>query len=177
MRIGADGISGGEYPPDETLRGLRIAGLYVAAISSTSEGSAAVCSKSEAECPSPSYAIRIVNARSRSAASFPTTRSVISLGLSAAGVLAWTETASGASRMTRLLAVAVQPVRYHRLLGRVEILASGDIDPTSLSVAGATVIWTEGGARQARTLACRAPGCPARAPDGRAGPGLSSPRH
>jgi hypothetical protein len=152
MRIGDDAVGDGEYPPNETTYGIRVAGTYVAALSSSGAAQSAACSKFEpsADCPAVSYWIEALDARTHRRLRLATGPSVTALAVSPAGAVAWIEQPT--SSVAVLYAVVLHRGPRGRLAGTVQSVDMGTIHSRSLGLRGLRLSWTNSDRDKSLTL-------------------------
>jgi hypothetical protein len=158
MWIGESETSGGEYPPNVELQKLRIAGTFVTDESAAGFESAAGCSKSEpaSQCNNiVKWWVEIADVATRRTVKVLISGPVSSLALSPAGAAAWvlSTPASGASSASAstLYAIVVHPMGHDSLSGRRVVVDSGQAI-SSVSFAGSTLRWSNGGHRKSKTV-------------------------
>jgi hypothetical protein len=154
VRVGANAPSDGEYPAQETTSRIKVAGTYVAAVSSSGAGDAAACSKysgTDAGCPSVKSWVEALDARTHRSLSLPIAAGAgpTALVVCASGAVAWIEQTVSTST---LRAVVLHRGAPRRLAGTVQTLDTGDIARFSLHINGLTLRWTTGGQPKQLTL-------------------------
>jgi hypothetical protein len=158
MWIGESETSGGEYPPNVEMQDLRIAGTFVTDESASGFVSAAGCSKYEpaSRCNNiVKYWLEIADVATRRRAKVFVSGPVSSLALSPRGAAAWVSStpASGSSSSSTatLYAIVMHPAGHGSLSGRRVVVDSGQAI-SSVSFAGSTLRWSNGGHRKSRTI-------------------------
>jgi hypothetical protein len=158
MWIGESETGSGEYPPNVEMQKLRIAGTFVTDESATGFASAAACSKYEpaSQCNNiVKWWVGIADVATRRRMKVFVSGPVSSLALSPAGAAAWvlSTPASGSSSSTSstLYAILVHPAGHGSLSGRRVVVDSGQAI-SSVSFAGSTLRWSNGGHRKSRTI-------------------------
>ena len=151
VAIGESATSGGEYPPNDEMQRLRIAGTFVADESADGFASAAACGKYDPgpECDSiVKYWVKIADVAARRTMKVPLSGPVSSLGLSPAGAAAWVATTPGSSSSSTssstLYAIVVRPAGRGSLSGHVAVIDRGQAI-SAVSFAGSTLHWSNGG--------------------------------
>lgn len=156
--IGQSATSGGEYPGNVEIHDVRVAGTFVTDESAAGFASAAGCSKYD---PGPQcenivkYWVEIANVETRRTVKVFVSGPLSSLALSPAGAAAWVVTtpASGSpsSSSSALYAIVVHPAGHGSLSGRVAVIDTGEAI-TSVSFAGSTLRWSNGGQPKRQTI-------------------------
>ncbi len=152
VAVGQSATPGGEYPGNESMSQLHIAGGFVADISGRGFADAAACGKYGASnCQqSITWWVRAADVRSRrSIAVVQPVARPRAVAVSVTGVLAWVQatTAPGAI----LEAIVLHDGGAHRLTGTPRTLDTGAIGP-SLRFTGSTLTWTNAGQPRTQTL-------------------------
>ena len=145
VAIGQSAVSGGEYPGNVEMQDLRVAGTFVTDESAEGFASAAGCSKFEPATVCNNvvkYWVEIANVAARRAVTVRLGGPVSSLALSPAGAAAWVESTAASS--STLYAIGVRPAGRASLSGSVTVIDSGQTI-TSVSFAGSTLRWSNGG--------------------------------
>lgn len=158
VAIGQSAASGGEYPPNLEMQGLRIAGTFVTDEGADGFASAAACSKYD---PGPKcnsivkYWVKIANVAARRTVKVPLSGPVSSLALSPAGPVAWvvsTPASNPASSPSwTLYAIVVHPAGRGLLSGNLAVI-DRDQKITSVSFAGSTLRWSNGARPKSQTI-------------------------
>jgi hypothetical protein len=161
MWIGESETSGGEYPPNVEMQHLRIAGTFVADESAAGFASAAACSKSEpaSQCNNiVKWWVAIADVATRRRVKVFVSGPVSSLALSPAGAAAWVlptpasgSSSSSSSSTSTLYAIVVHRAGHDSLSGRRVVVDSGQAI-SSVSFAGSTLRWSNGGHRKSKTI-------------------------
>ena len=158
--VGLDAPPDGEYPSNNTTNTIRVAGTYVAALSTSGTGDAAACHKYDPDnsCPTPTAWIQLVDANSRRQARIPTGGfGAGPIALSASGAVAWvgyTSTASPPFYDATLYAMVLHAGLPGQLAGTTQTLdTSSGVELKSLHWSGLTLSWTNTGRPRRATLA------------------------
>ncbi|GAC1439177.1 MAG: hypothetical protein NVSMB51_16720 [Solirubrobacteraceae bacterium] len=153
--FGVDLADAGEYPPDEQTFGLQVAGALVAGWRRLNAGSAAACSKYQAQavCPAPDDAVRVMDVRTGRrvdlATSEPAPAPRLQLVLSGVAV-AWL--ARGGDGSPSLFAARVRSAAAGGPSGSPQLVAHGAITLDSLRLAGTSLAWVQDGLARAADL-------------------------
>lgn len=158
VAIGQTAASGGEYPGNFAIQDLRIAGTFVTDESAAGFASAAACGKYDPgpECNNiVSYWVQIADVAARRTAKVALSGPVNTLALSPAGAAAWVVTtpapSPSSSPSSALYAIVVHPKDRRGLSGHVAVIDRGQ-DITSVSFAGSTLRWSNGGQPKHQTI-------------------------
>jgi hypothetical protein len=158
LAIGQSATSGGEYPGNVEMQSLRIAGTFITDESAAGFASAAGCIKYEpaSKCENiVKYWVEIANVATRRTVKVFVSGPVSSLALSPAGAVAWVvstpASASASSSTSTLYAVVVHPSGHGSLSGRPAVVDSGQTI-SSVSFAGSTLRWSNGGQPKSQTV-------------------------
>lgn len=151
--VGQNAGGGGEYPGNEAMSELSVAGTYVADVSSSGWGSAAACSKYEGNDPicnqQITWWIETVQASTRRRLKIDLSDGADALALSSAGAVAWLEPTTTSSGEV-LQAMVLRRGGPGHLSGSVQTLDTGAIG--SLRFNGLTLTWTNAGMGKSQTL-------------------------
>jgi hypothetical protein len=152
--IGQSSTSDGEYPANEVMSDLRVAGSYVADLYTTGYADAAACSKYEGSddptCMNQiRYSINGANAKSRRGFEIDLPVGPTAIALSSAGAIAWLTPTSSSSGVT-LQAMVLRRGSPGHLSGTVRTLDTGAIG--SLRFNGSTLSWTNAGTPKSQPL-------------------------
>jgi hypothetical protein len=151
VAIASTSDGGGEYPSNDLLRELVLAGNFAGSIMVQGMGDESVCEKyAQSGCPTPVTVVRAAEVRSRRLVSIPVPSGTHGLVLSPShnrlGAAAWLEPAGSVST---LVATELVP-RGRRLRSSPYNLDTGAI--SGLKLAGKTVTWLKGGVRHRAIL-------------------------
>lgn len=150
VEVGANGPNMDPYLPDATTTQIRVAGTYVAASSSSGQGTAQECAKygSSQNCPSPSFWVRVIETKTRRHANLPrgqvpSSDANSAITVSPRGAVAWLDRdiAGGYD----LEAAALHPQGQSSFTASPTALDTGNIDPHSLRFVGRTLHWSRDG--------------------------------
>jgi hypothetical protein len=138
--------SGGKYPPNATMRHVTITGTYVAAVDSSGSGATAKCIAADGHfCHRPARAVMLLDATNGASSSTgPATRvSRLLVGTDAAsGAAVWT-TPAGRGQIT--ISSDVMTTHGDITIGQSGPVTHGPIDPSSLTLNGLRLRYTEHG--------------------------------
>jgi hypothetical protein len=154
IAVGQTAGPDGEYPGNEALSDLTVAGTYVADLYTTGYASAAACSKYEGstdpECAQQiTYAINGADVRRRRGFQIDLPVGISGLTVSSAGAVAWLEPTTTSSEVTLQAMVLRRGGRGH-LTGTAQTLDTGAIG--SLRFKGLTLSWSNTGVAKSQTL-------------------------
>jgi hypothetical protein len=158
VAIGQSATSGGEYPGNVEMQGLRIAGTFVTDESAAGFASAAGCGKYEPgpECANiVKYWVEIADVATRRTMKVFVSGPVSSLVPSPAGGAAWVistpSSGSSSSPSATLYAIVVHPAGHGSLSGRTAVVDTGQAI-SSVSFAGSTLRWSNGGQAKSQKI-------------------------
>jgi hypothetical protein len=158
VAIGQSAASGGEYPGNVEMQGVRIAGTFVTDESAAGFASAAGCGKYEpaSECENiVKYWVEIADVATRRTGKVFVSGPVSSLVPSPAGAAAWVistpASGSSSSPSATLYAVVVHPAGHGSLSGRPAVVDTGQAIG-SVSFAGSTLRWSNGGQAKSQKI-------------------------
>lgn len=144
----------GRYPPNATMRRVTVAGSYVAAIESSGIGAAAKCVAADGHfCRRPRHTVALVDAKHLSSSSV-TIHGVVDRLLvgadGASGAAVWTQAVANGQINVSSLVTRSRRAGGEGVAGTV---AQGPIDPSSLSLDGLRLRYTEHGETHSVNLA------------------------
>lgn len=138
--------SGGKYPPNATMRHVTITGMYVAAVDSSGSGATAKCVAADGHfCHRPVRAVMLLNAQNGASNSDgPVTRvSRLLVGADgSSGAMVWT---TALRRGQIAISADVMTTHGDITIGQSGPVAHGPIDPSSLTLNGLRLRYTERG--------------------------------
>ena len=153
VQFASDSADDGEYPPDDVLTDLVLAGDYAGSIMVQGDGDQAVCQKYSGDatrCPTPITVIFAADARNRELARIVVPSGAHGLLLSpshgSAGAAVWLEPAAQGSTLVGSALVS----RGRKLSSAPDQLDTGDI--TGVHLSGQTVTWLDAGVAHQATL-------------------------
>lgn len=151
VAIASASSGGGEYPSNDVLKELVLAGNFAGSLLVQGGGNQAVCQKyGQSGCPTPVTVIRAVEARSRRVVSIPvpsgTHGLVLSPSHSRSGDAVWLYPSGS---LSTLVGTELVP-RGRTLSSAPHTLDTGDI--SNVHVAGTTATWLNGGVQHHATL-------------------------
>ena len=153
VEVGRSATSDGEYPGNESIADIRIAGTFVADSSATGFASEAACSKygepASTCAKAVTWWVEVVNARTRQRLHAPAGDGATAVTVAAAGAVAWVQ-ATGSSA-SLLQAMVLHPGGRGRLTGTEQTLDTGVIG-RSPRFTGLTLRWTNSGQVKSQTL-------------------------
>jgi hypothetical protein len=154
IAVGQTAGPDGEYPGNEALSDLHVAGTYVADLYSTGYASAAACAKYEGatdpECAQQiTFSINGADVKRRRGFQIDLPGGISALAVSPAGALAWLEPTTTSSGAT-LQAMVLRRGGPGHLTGTVRTLDTGAI--ASLRFSGRTLSWSNTGVPKSQTL-------------------------
>lgn len=154
IAIGQTSTSDGEYPANEVMSELRVAGSYVADVYSTGYADAAACAKYEGvddpACANQvRYSITGADAKRRRGFQIDLPVGPTAIAVSSAGALAWLTPTTSSSGVT-LQATVLRRSGSGHLSGTVQTLDTGAIG--SLRFDGLMLSWTNAGTPKSQPL-------------------------
>jgi hypothetical protein len=148
--------SGGRYPPNATMRHVAIAGNFVAAVDSFGVGATAKCVADDGHfCRRPKHEVTLVDAQDGSSGSVSPAKGIGRLLVGAdgrTGAAAWTQSTGGGQIKVSFIVTRSMKDSGESFGGTV---AQGPIDPSSLSLDGTRLRYTEHGKTHSVNLARR----------------------
>jgi hypothetical protein len=148
--------TGGKYPANATVRRITITGSYVAAIESSGVGAAARCVAADGHfCRRPGHAVVLVDAKHSSSSTLAIHGAVGRLLVGAdgaTGAAVWTQAVGNGQIKISSVVTRSSGKSSEGVAGMV---AEGPIDPSSLSLDGLRLRYTEHGKAHSVNLARR----------------------
>ena len=136
-----------EYPRNDQLTELRLAGSYAGALVIVGQGAEQACLKLQSNCPAPHLELTLVDAATRSKARLVPDIEPEHLTLSPAGAAAWLVPQGPGTQ--QLMATTLHP-QGRRLLVSPQLLDTGAI--TDVRWSGRKISWRHSGAPRSATL-------------------------